>query len=163
MAPLCVCVRIKCWSVFQLNYGISVVNLKTVSFILEQCFTKCNDFNATYCHYNECQKTIVIIFSVHVNRPYWQSHYTFGPSLLKWKRQKPDRNICFTCQLETLLLYHTSASNPLVQQPTMMGGFSHGSSITFPEQQEDPRVAAEGSAPGGLWGFFKVNGFVVIM
>lgn len=47
------------------------------------------------------------------------------------------------------------ASNPLVQQPTVTGGFSYGSSITFPEQQDDPRVPPEGSAPGGLWGFFK--------
>ncbi|XP_070781229.1 protein PRRC1 [Enoplosus armatus] len=47
------------------------------------------------------------------------------------------------------------ASNPLVQQPAMMGGLDAGSPITFPEEQEDPRVAGDTNTGGGLWGFFK--------
>lgn len=38
----------------------------------------------------------------------------------------------------------------------MTGGLTSGSPITFPEQQEDPRVSADGNAGGGIWGFFKV-------
>ncbi|XP_061555328.1 protein PRRC1 [Phycodurus eques] len=46
-------------------------------------------------------------------------------------------------------------SNPMVQQPAMAGGFDARSPITFPEEQEDPRVLADNNAGGGLWGFFK--------
>ncbi|XP_054613667.1 protein PRRC1 [Dunckerocampus dactyliophorus] len=45
-------------------------------------------------------------------------------------------------------------SNPMVQQPVMTGGLDVRSPITFPEEQEDPRVAADNSG-GGIWGFFK--------
>lgn len=48
-------------------------------------------------------------------------------------------------------------SNPLVQQPAMTGGLDVGSPITFPEEQEDPRVAADTNTGGGIWGFFKVK------
>ena len=47
-------------------------------------------------------------------------------------------------------------SNPMVQQPAMTGGLDAGSPITFPEEQEDPRMSADTSAGGGIWGFFKV-------
>nr|XP_057915687.1 protein PRRC1 [Doryrhamphus excisus]XP_057915697.1 protein PRRC1 [Doryrhamphus excisus]XP_057915705.1 protein PRRC1 [Doryrhamphus excisus]XP_057915714.1 protein PRRC1 [Doryrhamphus excisus] len=47
-----------------------------------------------------------------------------------------------------------AVSNPMVQQPVMTGGLDARSPITFPEEQEDPRVSAENSG-GGIWGFFK--------
>ncbi|XP_062905159.1 protein PRRC1 [Mobula hypostoma] len=43
----------------------------------------------------------------------------------------------------------------LTQAPAPVGG---GSSITFPEEKEDPRMAVhhdQGGAGGGFWGFFK--------
>ncbi|XP_019718408.1 protein PRRC1 [Hippocampus comes] len=46
-------------------------------------------------------------------------------------------------------------SNPMVQQPAMTGGLDARSPITFPEEQEDPRVSADNGGNGGLWGFFK--------
>ncbi|KAM8743557.1 protein PRRC1 isoform 1-T2 [Acanthopagrus schlegelii] len=46
-------------------------------------------------------------------------------------------------------------SNPMVQQPAMTGGLDTGSPITFPEEQEDPRVSGDNSTGGGIWGFFK--------
>ncbi|XP_067430286.1 protein PRRC1 [Thunnus thynnus] len=46
-------------------------------------------------------------------------------------------------------------SNPMVQQPVMSGGLVTGSPITFPEEQEDPRVSADINPGGGIWGFFK--------
>ncbi|XP_076876106.1 protein PRRC1 isoform X2 [Brachyhypopomus gauderio] len=46
-------------------------------------------------------------------------------------------------------------TNPMMHQPVMSGGLDVSSPITFPEDQEDPRMGADGSAPGGLWGFFK--------
>nr|XP_046231113.1 protein PRRC1 isoform X2 [Scatophagus argus]XP_046231114.1 protein PRRC1 isoform X2 [Scatophagus argus]XP_046231115.1 protein PRRC1 isoform X2 [Scatophagus argus] len=46
-------------------------------------------------------------------------------------------------------------SNPLVQQPVMTGGLDTGSPITFPEEQEDPRVPGDANTGGGIWGFFK--------
>ncbi|TKS84014.1 Protein PRRC1 [Collichthys lucidus] len=46
-------------------------------------------------------------------------------------------------------------SNPLVQQPVMAGGIDTGSPITFPEEQEDPRVSGDTNTGGGIWGFFK--------
>ncbi|KAG7280803.1 hypothetical protein CRUP_035468 [Coryphaenoides rupestris] len=46
-------------------------------------------------------------------------------------------------------------SNPMMQQPMMSGGIDAGSPITFPEEPEDPRVAADTGAGGGVWGFFK--------
>lgn len=48
-------------------------------------------------------------------------------------------------------------SNPLVQQPVMTGGIDTGSPITFPEEQEDPRVSGDTNTGGGIWGFFKVT------
>ncbi|XP_057675889.1 protein PRRC1 isoform X2 [Corythoichthys intestinalis] len=45
-------------------------------------------------------------------------------------------------------------SNPMVQQPAMTGGLDARSPITFPEEQEDPRVFSD-QAGGGIWGFFK--------
>ncbi|XP_069016703.1 protein PRRC1 [Embiotoca jacksoni] len=45
--------------------------------------------------------------------------------------------------------------NPMVQQPAMTGGFDAGSPITFPEEQEDPRVSGDTNTGGGIWGFFK--------
>ncbi|XP_059394958.1 protein PRRC1 isoform X1 [Carassius carassius] len=45
-------------------------------------------------------------------------------------------------------------TNPMMQQP-VSGGLDVSSPITFPEDTEDPRVAADDSAPGGLWGFIK--------
>ncbi|XP_071762581.1 protein PRRC1 [Centroberyx gerrardi] len=46
-------------------------------------------------------------------------------------------------------------SNPMVQQPVMSGGLDAGSPITFPEEQEDPRVSGDNNTGGGIWGFFK--------
>ncbi|KAM7369496.1 hypothetical protein PAMP_013763 [Pampus punctatissimus] len=46
-------------------------------------------------------------------------------------------------------------SNPMVQQPAMTGGLDAGSPITFPEEQEDPRVSEDINTGGGIWGFFK--------
>lgn len=46
-------------------------------------------------------------------------------------------------------------SNPMMQQPLMSGGIDAGSPITFPEEPEDPRVAVDTVAGGGIWGFFK--------
>ncbi|KAM6986026.1 protein PRRC1 [Aplochiton taeniatus] len=46
-------------------------------------------------------------------------------------------------------------SNPMVQQPMMSGGLDAGSPITFPEDQEDPRLVVDPNAGGGIWGFFK--------
>ncbi|XP_068608876.1 protein PRRC1 [Brachionichthys hirsutus] len=47
-------------------------------------------------------------------------------------------------------------SDPLVQQPAVTGGLNTGSSITFPEQQDDPRGGSgDNGAGGGIWGFFK--------
>ncbi|XP_077398580.1 protein PRRC1 isoform X2 [Vanacampus margaritifer] len=46
-------------------------------------------------------------------------------------------------------------SNPMVQQPAMTGGLDARSPITFPEEQEDPRVSIDNNAGGGIWGFFK--------
>lgn len=48
------------------------------------------------------------------------------------------------------------ASNPLVRQPAMTRGLATGSPITFPEEQEDPRVSVDTNTGGGIWGFFKV-------
>uniref|UniRef100_H3CDS0 Proline-rich coiled-coil 1 n=1 Tax=Tetraodon nigroviridis TaxID=99883 RepID=H3CDS0_TETNG len=45
------------------------------------------------------------------------------------------------------------ASNPLSQQPAM--SLAAASPITFPEEREDPRVSADVSTGGGIWGFFK--------
>nr|XP_055063007.1 protein PRRC1 [Misgurnus anguillicaudatus] len=45
-------------------------------------------------------------------------------------------------------------SNPMMQQP-MSGGLDVSSPITFPEDNEDPRVISDNAAAGGLWGFFK--------
>uniref|UniRef100_A0A3P8T8E1 Proline-rich coiled-coil 1 n=1 Tax=Amphiprion percula TaxID=161767 RepID=A0A3P8T8E1_AMPPE len=47
------------------------------------------------------------------------------------------------------------ASNPMVQQPAMTGGLDTGSPITFPEEQEDPRVSGDTNTGGSIWGFFK--------
>ncbi len=44
----------------------------------------------------------------------------------------------------------------MMQQP-VSGGLDVSSPITFPEDTEDPRVAVDDSAPGGLWGFIKVQ------
>ncbi|KAM3874252.1 protein PRRC1 [Diretmus argenteus] len=47
-------------------------------------------------------------------------------------------------------------SDPMVQQPVMSGGLDTGSPITFPEEQEDPRGAADTNVGGsGIWGFIK--------
>uniref|UniRef100_A0A3B3C4F8 Proline-rich coiled-coil 1 n=1 Tax=Oryzias melastigma TaxID=30732 RepID=A0A3B3C4F8_ORYME len=46
-------------------------------------------------------------------------------------------------------------SNPMVQQPVMTGGIDAGSSITFPEDQDDPKEPDHITSPGGIWGFFK--------
>ncbi|XP_022067259.1 LOW QUALITY PROTEIN: protein PRRC1 [Acanthochromis polyacanthus] len=46
-------------------------------------------------------------------------------------------------------------SNPMVQQPAMTGGLDTGSPITFPEEQEDPRVSGDTNTGGSIWGFFK--------
>ncbi|GAA6227226.1 protein PRRC1 isoform X1 [Lates japonicus] len=46
-------------------------------------------------------------------------------------------------------------SNAMVQQPAMTGGLDTGSPITFPEEQEDPRVSGEINTGGGIWGFIK--------
>uniref|UniRef100_A0A3Q3WMI4 Non-canonical purine NTP phosphatase/PRRC1 domain-containing protein n=1 Tax=Mola mola TaxID=94237 RepID=A0A3Q3WMI4_MOLML len=46
-------------------------------------------------------------------------------------------------------------SNPLVQQPAMTGGLATASPITFPEEQEDPRVSSDTETGGGIWSFFK--------
>ncbi|KAL0965097.1 hypothetical protein UPYG_G00276770 [Umbra pygmaea] len=47
-------------------------------------------------------------------------------------------------------------SNPMVQQPMMSAGLETASPITFPEvENEDPRVAVDSNAGGGIWGFFK--------
>ncbi|KPP75218.1 protein PRRC1-like [Scleropages formosus] len=45
-------------------------------------------------------------------------------------------------------------TNPLVQQPVMSSGLEVGSSITFPEDHEDPQANMNSNA-GGLWGFIK--------
>lgn len=39
----------------------------------------------------------------------------------------------------------------------MSAGLVTGSPITFPEEQEDPRVSADVNSGGGIWGFFKVS------
>ncbi|CAF96571.1 unnamed protein product [Tetraodon nigroviridis] len=49
------------------------------------------------------------------------------------------------------------ASNPLSQQPAMSAPLAAASPITFPEEREDPRVSADVSTGGGIWGFFKVS------
>lgn len=46
-------------------------------------------------------------------------------------------------------------SNPMLQQPAMTGGLDTGSPITFPEEQEDPRVSGDTNTGGSIWGFFK--------
>ncbi|XP_036385391.1 protein PRRC1 [Megalops cyprinoides] len=46
-------------------------------------------------------------------------------------------------------------ANPMVQQPMMSGGLEGGSSITFPEDHEDPRVTNVDTNAGGIWGFIK--------
>ncbi|XP_078811657.1 protein PRRC1 isoform X1 [Oryzias latipes] len=46
-------------------------------------------------------------------------------------------------------------SNPMVQQPVMTGAIEAGSSITFPEDQEDPKESEHINSTGGIWGFFK--------
>ncbi|KFP77399.1 Protein PRRC1 [Acanthisitta chloris] len=50
-------------------------------------------------------------------------------------------------------------ADPITQQATFSSSLSPGtgSSITFPEEREDPRVStAQGGAPaGGIWGFIK--------
>uniref|UniRef100_A0A8D3A4U9 Proline rich coiled-coil 1 n=1 Tax=Scophthalmus maximus TaxID=52904 RepID=A0A8D3A4U9_SCOMX len=46
-------------------------------------------------------------------------------------------------------------SNAMVQQPAMTGGLDTGSPITFPEEQEDPRVPGDIGTGGGIWGFIK--------
>lgn len=54
-------------------------------------------------------------------------------------------------------------ADPITQQASfsspLASGTGSGSSITFPEEHEDPRVsAAQSGAPtGGLWGFIKVR------
>lgn len=47
-------------------------------------------------------------------------------------------------------------TNPMMQQP-VSGGLDVSSPITFPEDTEDPRVTPDDNAPGGLWGFIKVQ------
>lgn len=49
------------------------------------------------------------------------------------------------------------ASNPLNQQPAMSAGLVSASPITFPEEQDDPRVSGDVPTRGGIWGFFKVS------
>lgn len=49
------------------------------------------------------------------------------------------------------------ASNPLNQQPAMSAGLVSASPITFPEEQDDPRVSGDVPTGGGIWGFFKVS------
>ncbi|XP_041825951.1 protein PRRC1 [Melanotaenia boesemani] len=46
-------------------------------------------------------------------------------------------------------------SSTMVQQPATTGGLDPGSPITFPEEQEDPRVSGDTNPGGGIWGFFK--------
>ncbi|KAL2100211.1 hypothetical protein ACEWY4_004605 [Coilia grayii] len=46
-------------------------------------------------------------------------------------------------------------TNPMMQQPATSGGLEVASPITFPEDQEDPRLAENSSAGGGIWGFIK--------
>ncbi|XP_037121750.1 protein PRRC1 isoform X2 [Syngnathus acus] len=46
-------------------------------------------------------------------------------------------------------------SNPMVQQPAMTVGLDARSPITFPEEQEDPRVSIDNNGSRGIWGFFK--------
>ncbi|XP_039979164.1 protein PRRC1 isoform X2 [Xiphias gladius] len=46
-------------------------------------------------------------------------------------------------------------SSTMVQQPAMTGGLDTGSPITFPEEQEDPRVSGDIITGGGIWGFIK--------
>ncbi|KAF7649466.1 hypothetical protein LDENG_00141010 [Lucifuga dentata] len=43
----------------------------------------------------------------------------------------------------------------MVQQPAMSGGVGVASPITFPEEQEDPRVYGDANSGGGIWNFFK--------
>lgn len=45
----------------------------------------------------------------------------------------------------------------MLQQSVIRGGLDTGSSITFPEEQEDPRVSGDTNSGGGIWGFFKVE------
>ncbi|RVE65491.1 hypothetical protein OJAV_G00117020 [Oryzias javanicus] len=46
-------------------------------------------------------------------------------------------------------------SNPMVQQPVTTGAIDAGSSITFPEDPDDPRESDQINSSGGIWGFFK--------
>ncbi|XP_012672767.1 protein PRRC1 [Clupea harengus] len=46
-------------------------------------------------------------------------------------------------------------TNPMVQQPAMSGGLELVSPITFPEDQEDPRMVQTVNPGGGIWGFIK--------
>lgn len=46
------------------------------------------------------------------------------------------------------------APPPMVQQP--ISAVDVSSPITFPEEQDDPRVSVDAAAGGGFWGFFKV-------
>ncbi|KAM9793608.1 protein PRRC1 isoform X2 [Syngnathus typhle] len=46
-------------------------------------------------------------------------------------------------------------SNPMVQQPAMTVGLDARSPITFPEEQEDPRISIDNNGSRGIWGFFK--------
>lgn len=53
---------------------------------------------------------------------------------------------------------------PITQQASMTSlvqGPGTTSAITFPEEQEDPRIIrGQDDAPaGGIWGFIKVRGF----
>ncbi|NXD46031.1 PRRC1 protein, partial [Copsychus sechellarum] len=56
-------------------------------------------------------------------------------------------------------------ADPITQQSTFSSTLSpvSGSTITFPEEHEDPRVstAQSGAPAGGLWGFIKVWGLCV--
>ncbi|XP_076140483.1 protein PRRC1 [Alosa pseudoharengus] len=46
-------------------------------------------------------------------------------------------------------------TNPMMQQPAMSGGLEVASPITFPEDQEDPRMVQISNPGGGIWGFIK--------
>lgn len=53
-------------------------------------------------------------------------------------------------------------ADPVTQQANLSSALPAGtdSTITFPEEHDDPRVS---TATGGLWGFIKVWGFVCYM
>uniref|UniRef100_A0A3B5LFT6 Non-canonical purine NTP phosphatase/PRRC1 domain-containing protein n=1 Tax=Xiphophorus couchianus TaxID=32473 RepID=A0A3B5LFT6_9TELE len=51
--------------------------------------------------------------------------------------------------------FSSVVSNTIYKHSAVTGGLNTGSPITFPEEDEDPRVSEDTTSPKGIWGFLK--------